>query len=80
MNETEILESIVHEYTLLLQSNRNELLDSDQIVSKLSRSHDWSESGARAMVSLANDYGSFMLRNALAFAIALEKEDGELGF
>ena len=35
---------------------------------------------ARAIVSLANDYGAFMLRNALALAVVLDKEDGDLGF
>jgi hypothetical protein len=29
---------------------------------------------------LARDYGSFMLRNALAISLALDIEDGELGF
>ena len=83
MNETEFLESIVSEYTSLLKSTHNKQVDRfdiDQIVRKLSRAHDWSDSGARAIISLANDYGSFMLRDALALAIALGKEDGELGF
>jgi hypothetical protein len=43
-------------------------------------SNDWTEHGARAIVSLASQYGAFMLRNALALAVALDKEDGDLGF
>jgi len=31
------------------------------------------------IVTLANKYGAFMLRNALAVALALGKEDGDLG-
>jgi hypothetical protein len=30
--------------------------------------------------ALCDDYGSFMLRNALAISLALDIEDGELGF
>jgi len=33
----------------------------------------------RGVVGLARDYGTFMLRNALALAAALEIEDGALG-
>ena len=49
-------------------------------MSELSSRHDWTHQGAQAIISLANDYGTFMLRNALALAIALEQEDGDLGF
>jgi len=31
-------------------------------------------------MQLAENYGSFMLRNALAISLALEIEDGEFGF
>jgi len=53
--------------------------DADHIARELCRSHDWTDSAARAVVSLANNYGSFILRNALALAIVLKKEDGDLG-
>ena len=58
----------------------NGKLDTDRIVSNLSKRHDWTHHGAHAIVCLANEYGAFMLRNALALAIVLEKEDGNLGF
>jgi len=83
MNETELLASAVFEYRGLLASasgDRIERLDSDSLVRDLSRSHDWTEYGARAIVSLANQYGSFILRNALALAVVLDKEDGDLDF
>jgi len=83
MSEIELLESAVCEYRGLLASARvdgTERLDMDRLVQHLSRAHDWTEHGARGIVSLANEYGAFMLRNALALALALGKEDGDLGF
>jgi hypothetical protein len=83
MNETELLESAVSEYRGLLASGAGDgggQVDAERLVRDLSHSHDWTEQGAEALVSLANDYGAFMLRNALALAVALNKEDGELGF
>lgn len=83
MNETKFLESAVSEYRGLLASvGRDDAgrLDTDRLVRNLSSSHDWTEHGARTVVSLASQYGAFMLRNALALAVALDKEDGDLGF
>lgn len=83
MNETELLESAVSEYRGLLVSAKGdevEQLDTDRLVRDLSSAHDWTEEGAHAIVSLANEYGAFMLRNALALAVALDREDGDLSF
>jgi len=83
MSETNFLESAVSEYRGLLESakgNKGEQMDTDRLVTDLSSAHDWSEEGARVIVSLATQYGAFMLRNALALAVALDKEDGDLGF
>jgi hypothetical protein len=41
---------------------------------------EWTAEGAAHLLRLATEYGSFMLRNALAIALALDIEDGELGF
>ena len=57
-----------------------ESVDVDSVRELLVRSGNWTEQGARAVTSLAHDYGAFILRNALALAIALEMEDGELGY
>jgi hypothetical protein len=46
----------------------------------LSNTAEWSESAAAHLVDLARNYGAFMLRNALAIAVAAGIEDGELGF
>ena len=39
----------------------------------------WTSAGAEHVAFLAKQYGSFVLRNALALALALGIEDGELG-
>ena len=83
MRETQLLNSTVSEYECILpspRSKRSRPVHAERLVRELCRAHDWTDSGAREVVSLANNYGSFMLRNALALAIVLGKEDGELGF
>jgi len=83
MNEDRLLRAAISEYESVLapMAGRTTLpLRSESLIRELRRNHDWTDGGARAVVSLANDYGAFMLRNALALAIALGKEDGELGF
>jgi hypothetical protein len=82
VSETDLLESAVYEYRNLGTENleKNGVLDADQIVSILIQNHDWTYQGADAIVFLANQYGAFMLRNALALAIVLGREDGNLGF
>ena len=83
MTEIELLESAVRECRGLLASSEVDdtaMVDTNVLVQHLSRAHDWTEEGARAIVTLANKYGTFMLRDALALAIALDKEDGDLGF
>jgi len=83
MRETQLLKSAVSEYKCIVPSPRRKRarpLSTEHLVRKLCRTHDWTNNGACTIVSLANNYGTFMLRNALALAIALGKEDGELGF
>ena len=57
--------------------------DSDQfwerLKGKLVTTGEWSNPAAEHLVSLARDYGSFVLRNAYALALATDIEDGELG-
>lgn len=84
MGEGEYLDSLVNEYKTLF---RRRLSDDPQtqnsetgLIEGLSASADWTAQGARELVRLADDYGAFMLRNALAIAIVLGKEDGAQGF
>ena len=69
---------LVHEYRALFDS-----LDCDKTESlerRLTDGAEWTPQAAEHLVQLATDYGSFMLRNALAIAVALNVEDGGLGF
>jgi hypothetical protein len=76
------LESLVGEYKGMLAGR--DAFDGSSAAAKritlaLSEQHDWSHAAAATLVKLARDYGTFMLRNALALAVALEIEDGALG-
>ncbi len=80
MTESELLESTVSEYKIVVENvSAGEIVDMNELTRRLSTEHDWTEEGAQSIASLAADYGAFMLRNALALAIALGKEDGDLG-
>jgi len=70
--------SLVKEYRSLLGCARIEAPDS--ITELLVQGSDWTPLAAEHLFQLAENYGSFMLRNALAISIALEIEDGALGF
>ena len=75
MSETRLLASTVSEYRTIFGPARDEFtgrVDVDRLIKALSRAHDWTDEGARAIVSLATGYGAFMLRNALALAIVLD--------
>ena len=54
--------------------------DPDELRACLEQHHEWSPEGARIVIDLALDYGSFILSNALAVALVLGKEDGNRGF
>jgi len=79
-----LLENTVQEYQYLL--NNTEIpgpcishLHWDDIRNKLQSEAGWTEEGAKHIANLARNYGSFILRNALALAITLNIEDGKLG-
>jgi len=78
------IESLKAEYCTLLKEigtsrdcNRDVQCD---IIKKLENEGSWTAAGAEQIVGLARNYGAFMLRNALALALALEIEDGDLAF
>ena len=82
MNECNQLDSLISEYNGLVRGNTTNgvsNISTERLVKILSKEHDWTKQGAHAVVSLATDYGAFVLRNALAIAIALDLEDGALG-
>ena len=80
------INGLVEEYKTLLQecdpNNRlaEDGLARDRLAGALAESADWTCQGAEALVHVVEDYGSFMLRNALALAIAMKIEDGQLGY
>ena len=84
MREGEYVDSLISEYQTIL--GNGELKDAEGgydesgILKELSVSADWSTSGASELLKLADKYGAFMLRNALAIAVVLGKEDGSEGF
>ena len=53
--------------------------DDAAVIGALVASADWTQNGAQAIVRLARQYGTAVLRNAFALADALGIEDGELG-
>ena len=84
MSEGEYVDSLIVDYETLLtqkllKTSRGEYKESE-ILKELVVSADWSLSAAREILRLVENYGAFMLRNALAIAVVLAKEDGSEGF
>jgi hypothetical protein len=84
MSEGEYVDSLIDDYETLLthtllKNSRGEYNESE-ILKELVVSGDWNLSAAREILRLVENYGAFMLRNALAIAVVLAKEDGSEGF
>ncbi len=75
MREDENVSELVKEYRDLLTRK-----GSDSPADVLINQSEWSPTAAEHLMWLANKYGSFMLRNALAVSLTLGIEDGEFGF
>ena len=78
------VDRLIEEYRSILLQGKAKTLPNiehspDKLKKLLVRDGDWTPDGADHLLMLANDYGSFMLRNALALSIVLGIEDGELG-
>lgn len=54
-------------------------IDWDKLSYLLTERHGWTPAGAGAIITLAQEYGSFILANAYALALTLKIEDGESG-
>jgi hypothetical protein len=84
MSEGEYVDSLIVDYETLLTQKllKNSLgeYNESEILEELVVSADWSLSAAREILRLVENYGAFMLRNALAIAVVLAKEDGSEGF
>lgn len=78
------LENTIQEYQRFFNypegiSSRVTNLEWTNIENKLQTDAGWTDEGAKHIASLARNYGSFVLRNALALAITLDIEDGNFG-
>ena len=83
IDQAVLLQLAISEYDSTVNSNSKmatRRVDHEHLARGLCKDHDWTDRGAREIVNLANHYGAFMLRNALALAIVLDKEDGDLDF
>ena len=78
MQNMENVGLLVEEYRTDLEGI--EIDNAESLARALQESGDWSSKASEHLVALARNYGTFMLRNALAVSIALEIEDGDLGF
>ena len=66
-------------HTVIARDGTDAVVNWHAIVERLELEADWTCEGAITLARLVKDYGSFVLRNALALALAVGVEDGELG-
>ncbi len=82
-NQSLTLGNLVEEYceivadATLSKTSSNEI-DWVKLENELQVKADWTKKGAQHILNLVRNYGSFVLRNALALAIAADIEDGSL--
>jgi hypothetical protein len=77
MNEL-MSETLLAEYENIIADLGHNATD-DQLVTALTDRADWTGRGALEVLRLAREYGTSILRNALALAEAMRIEDGEAG-
>ncbi|MDD5063769.1 MAG: hypothetical protein PHQ35_03280 [Phycisphaerae bacterium] len=68
-----------YQYYVEKATGTNNEIDWNKLVDLLCVDGDWTIQGAETLVAIVQNYGSFVLKNALALAIATNIEDGELG-
>jgi hypothetical protein len=78
MDGQENVKTLAEEYISLIESLTDK--SNESLINALAKQGDWTEQAASHLLQLVNDYGLFMLRNALALSLAINVEDGELGF
>lgn len=73
----------VNDYIEEYQNSMPEMYDQYvnwiEISDLLVTEHGWTEEGARHLIHLARDYGSFILSHAVALSSVLNQEDGKIG-
>jgi hypothetical protein len=78
MSDPENVAAIVEEYRAIFENENGD--HSGSLERRLHESGEWTATASLHLISLAENYGSFMLQNALAISLALDIEDGEFGF
>lgn len=77
------LRLLVEEYEVLVQEAHVRDFDSfagrTRLMRLLTKEAAWTQQGAAELLGLVQVYGSFILRNAAALALALGIDDGEKG-
>jgi hypothetical protein len=73
-----MMDTLVCEYESIIAALGAQPTD-ERIAQALVEQADWTERGALAIVKLAREYGSAVLRNALALADAMGVDDGKAG-
>jgi len=77
MQMIENVSFLTHEYQSIVSDVDG--FDRESLKEQLVRDADWTFRGAEEVLYLAERYGSFILRNALALSLALGIEDGDTG-
>jgi len=77
MQTIENVSFLTHEYQSIISDVDG--FDRESLKERLVRDADWTFRGAEEVLCLAERYGSFILRNALALSLALGIEDGDTG-
>lgn len=85
MNSNNDINVLIEEYRALLKQSLNNTAEPsknriEDFKKQLVSEGEWSHRASEHLLNLAINYGSFMLRNALALSLALQIEDGEFGF
>jgi len=72
------ISTLLTEYEIIIAKVGADATD-EQIIAALVRDSAWTEQGACEVLQLARQYGTSILRNALALASAMSIEDGSSG-
>lgn len=75
---------LADEYRVLAEEagwrRSNDIRSLTRLHSSLVETAEWTPEAAGELIRLAQEYGAFMLRNALALAVALDIQDGQAGY
>ncbi len=78
MEDETCVSSLTDEYRALFDGL--DFGDTVSLEQRLIGGAEWTPQAAAHLLQLAHNYGSFMLRSALAISLALKIDDGNLGF